>query len=58
MSTSRARRSTRRTVWEEISGGADQIKVGEQWVNSRQYTASFNFKGSDQQKQVGEALGR
>src|SRR3984957_4673882 len=39
-------------VWEEISGGLDQIKVGEQWVNSRQYTASFNFRGSDQQKLV------
>jgi energy-dependent translational throttle protein EttA len=44
-------------VWEEISGGADQIKVGEQWVNSRQYTASFNFRGSDQQKQVAKLSG-
>jgi ATP-binding cassette ChvD family protein len=46
-----------RSVWEEISGGADQIKVGEQWMNSRQYTASFNFKGSDQQKQVAKLSG-
>jgi ATPase subunit of ABC transporter with duplicated ATPase domains len=46
-----------KNVWEEISGGADQLKVGEQWVNSRQYTASFNFKGSDQQKKVGKLSG-
>ena len=45
------------SVWQEISGGADQIKLGEQWINSRQYTASFNFKGSDQQKQVGKLSG-
>jgi sulfate-transporting ATPase len=44
-------------VWEEISGGQDQLKVGEQWMNSRQYTASFNFKGSDQQKKVGKLSG-
>ena len=35
----------------------DQIKVGEQWMNSRQYTSSFNFKGSDQQKAVGKLSG-
>jgi ATP-binding cassette ChvD family protein len=46
-----------KTVWEEISGGEDQIKVGERWVNSRQYTASFNFKGSDQQAKVGRLSG-
>jgi ATP-binding cassette ChvD family protein len=46
-----------KNVWEEISGGADQLKVGDQWVNSRQYTASFNFKGSDQQKRVGKLSG-
>ncbi len=46
-----------KTVWEEISGGQDQIKVGEQWMNSRQYTGSFNFKGSDQQKAVGRLSG-
>jgi ATP-binding cassette ChvD family protein len=45
------------SVWQEISGGADQIKLGERWINSRQYTASFNFKGSDQQKQVGKLSG-
>src|SRR5439155_20146576 len=37
-----------KTVWEEISGGYDQIKIGDREVNSRQYTAGFNFKGSDQ----------
>src|SRR3954464_11931790 len=41
-----------KTVWEEISGGQDQLKVGEQWLSSRQYTASFNFKGTDQQTKV------
>ncbi len=41
-----------KTVWEEISGGEDQLKLGERTVNSRQYTAGFNFKGSDQQKRV------
>jgi ATP-binding cassette ChvD family protein len=46
-----------KSVWEEISDGADQIKVGEQWVNSRQYTASFNFKGGDQQTKVAKLSG-
>ena len=46
-----------KNVWEEISGGEDQIKVGEQWMNSRQYTSSYNFKGSDQQKKVGKLSG-
>jgi ATP-binding cassette ChvD family protein len=46
-----------KNVWEEISGGLDQIKVGEVWVNSRQYTASFNFRGSDQQKKVAKLSG-
>jgi ATP-binding cassette ChvD family protein len=46
-----------KNVWEEITGGQDQIKVGEQWVNSRQYTASFNFRGSDQQKKVDKLSG-
>jgi ATP-binding cassette ChvD family protein len=44
-------------VWEEISGGLDQIKVGDRWVNSREYTASFNFRGSDQQKKVAKLSG-
>jgi ATP-binding cassette ChvD family protein len=46
-----------KTVWEEISGGDDQITLGERKVNSRQYTAGFNFKGSDQQKRVGVLSG-
>jgi sulfate-transporting ATPase len=46
-----------KTVWEEISGGEDQLKVGEHWMNSRQYTSSFNFKGTDQQKKVGKLSG-
>jgi energy-dependent translational throttle protein EttA len=46
-----------KTVWEEISGGDDKLKVGEQWVNSRAYVAGFNFKGSDQQKKVGKLSG-
>jgi ATP-binding cassette ChvD family protein len=46
-----------KTVWEEISAGADQLQIGERLVNSRQYTAGFNFKGSDQQKRVGMLSG-
>ena len=46
-----------KTVWEEISGGDEQIMVGEREMNSRAYTSSFNFKGSDQQKKVGTLSG-
>jgi energy-dependent translational throttle protein EttA len=46
-----------KTVWEEISGGEDQLKVGDRWMNSRQYVAGFNFKGSDQQKRVEKLSG-
>ncbi len=46
-----------KSVWDEISGGQDQIKVGDQWVNSRQYTATFNFRGSDQQTKVAKLSG-
>jgi energy-dependent translational throttle protein EttA len=41
-----------KTVWEEISGGEEQIDLGGRERNSRAYVASFNFLGSDQQKQV------
>src|SRR5207248_8682518 len=41
-----------KTVWEEISGGSDQITLGDRSVNSRAYVAGFNFKGTDQQKKV------
>ena len=42
-----------KTVWEEISGGAEIIELGDAQVNSRAYCSSFNFKGGDQQKKVG-----
>ncbi len=45
------------SVWEEISGGEDQIDVGGRKMNSRAYVSSFNFKGSDQQKNVGSLSG-
>jgi ATP-binding cassette ChvD family protein len=43
----------KKTVWEEISGGTDVMKVGTREVNSRAYVGGFNFKGGDQQKKVG-----
>ncbi len=46
-----------KTVWEEISEGFEHIKVGDREVNSRQYTAGFNFKGSDQQAKIGSLSG-
>jgi ATP-binding cassette ChvD family protein len=45
------------TVYQEISGGLDIIKVGNREINSRAYVASLNFKGSDQQKKVGTLSG-
>jgi sulfate-transporting ATPase len=45
------------TVWKEISGGHDTIELGKREVNSRQYTSWFNFKGTDQQKRVGDLSG-
>ncbi len=42
-----------KTVWEEISGGAELIDLGDAQVNSRAYCGSFNFRGADQQKKVG-----
>ncbi len=45
------------TVWEEISGGAELIELGDASVNSRAYCSSFNFKGGDQQKKVGQLSG-
>ena len=41
-----------KTVWEEISGGEDTITLGARKMNSRAYVASFNFLGTDQQKQI------
>src|SRR6201986_2315495 len=46
-----------KTVWQEISGGQDQIPLGDRTVNSRAYVAGFNFKGSDQQKKVAKLAG-
>jgi sulfate-transporting ATPase len=46
-----------KTVWEEISGGADNIQVGNYSTPSRGYVARFNFRGADQQKRVGELSG-
>jgi ATP-binding cassette ChvD family protein len=45
------------TVWEEISGGLDQLMLGKREVNSRAYCGAFNFKGGDQQKKVGQLSG-
>src|SRR5881396_2393688 len=46
-----------KSIWEEISGGADVLKLGSREVNSRAYVGRFNFSGSDQQKRVGTLSG-
>jgi energy-dependent translational throttle protein EttA len=46
-----------KTVYEEITGGQDLLRVGTREVNGRAYVASFNFRGSDQQKSVGVLSG-
>lgn len=46
-----------KTVWEEISGGLDEIDLGKRKMASRAYVAQFNFKGGDQQKKVGQLSG-
>ena len=46
-----------RTVYEEITDGLDIVQVGNREVNGRSYVASFNFKGPDQQKKVGDLSG-
>lgn len=46
-----------KTVWEEISDGLDNISIGAYTVNSRAYVGRFNFRGSDQQKHVGDLSG-
>ncbi len=48
----------KKSVWEEISGGADMLQLGKREVNSRAYCSAFNFKGADQQKKVGSAVRR
>jgi sulfate-transporting ATPase len=54
---SRADLTPGNNVWKEISGGHDTIALGGREVNSRQYVSWFNFKGSDQQKRVGDLSG-
>lgn len=46
-----------KTVWEEISDGLDMIEIGKQTIPSRAYVGQFNFKGSDQQKKIGQLSG-
>ena len=46
-----------KTVYAEISGGNDRLQVGRREINARSYVASFNFKGSDQQKRIGMLSG-
>lgn len=46
-----------KTVWEAVSDGQDILRIGNYEVNSRSYVGRFNFKGSDQQKRVGELSG-
>ena len=47
----------KKNVWEEISGGLDQLQLGKREVNSRAYCSTFNFRGADQQKKVGSLSG-
>jgi ATP-binding cassette ChvD family protein len=54
---SRASLDPDKTVWQEISGGEETLKLGERQMNSRAYVASFNFLGADQQKRVGNLSG-
>ena len=46
-----------KTVWDQISGGQDEIELGKRKVASRAYVSWFNFKGADQQKKVGSLSG-
>jgi ATP-binding cassette ChvD family protein len=46
-----------KTVWEEISGGAETLMLGKREMNSRAYVSAFNFKGTDQQQKVGNLSG-
>ena len=47
----------KKSVWEEISGGRDQIQLGKREIPSRAYVSAFNFKGPDQQQKVGQLSG-
>ena len=46
-----------KSIWEEITGGNEQLELGNRKINSRAYVARFNFSGSDQQKKVGAISG-
>ncbi|MFN3513619.1 MAG: energy-dependent translational throttle protein EttA [Phenylobacterium sp.] len=46
-----------KTVWQEISQGLDVLAIGKREINTRSYVGSFNFKGGDQQKKVGQLSG-
>jgi len=46
-----------KSIWEEITGGQEQLELGKVLVNSRAYVSRFNFSGSDQQKKVGALSG-
>ena len=46
-----------KTIWQEISGGQEQIQLGKQLISSRGYVSRFNFSGADQQKKVGSLSG-
>ena len=54
---SRESLAAEKTVWEEISGGLDIIRLGKYEVPSRAYVGAFNFRGADQQKKVGQLSG-
>lgn len=54
---SRANLDDNKSVWEEVSDGLDILQIGNYEINSRAYCGRFNFKGSDQQKRVGDLSG-
>ncbi len=54
---SRESLEAKKTVWEEISGGEDEVVLGKRRMNSRAYCGAFNFRGADQQKKVGQLSG-
>jgi ATP-binding cassette ChvD family protein len=54
---SRADLDPNKTVWEEITGGSEQLVIGDRTINSRAYVGRFNFSGTDQQKRVGMLSG-
>jgi len=57
VSQSRDTLDPKKSVWEEISGGEENIQIGSRTRNARAYAASLNFRGADQQKKVGDLSG-